>query len=77
MKIDERVNYMRMTLGMLNIPIDNMTAEIICELNDLLMKKKNSTTLRDITKIQTNIVAKYTEKQYPVDPEREFNDKEE
>ena len=76
MKIDERVNYMRMTLGMIGIPIDNMTAEIVCELNDLLMKKKNSTTLRDITKIQTNIVAKYTDLKYPVDPERTFNEEE-
>lgn len=63
MKIDEKINNMRMSLGMLGIPVDNMMAELICALNDLLNKKGNLVTLRDITKLQINIVAKYTERE--------------
>jgi hypothetical protein len=71
MKIDERVNYMRISLGIIGIKVDNFTAELICELNDLMVKKKDSVTLRDIKKLEVNLTAKYMD--FPEDINEETN----
>ena len=61
MKIDDRVNNMRITLSIVGFNVDLMSAEMVCQINDLLNKKKGLTTLRDIKKIEVNLLAKYSD----------------
>ncbi len=63
MKIDDKYNNMKITLSIVGINVDLMGAELICLINDLLNKKKGLTTLRDIKRLEVNVIAKYAESQ--------------
>jgi len=59
MKPDERANFMRIAMNVIEIPINMESAETICLLYEALKANNGNVTIRDLIKIKINTSAKY------------------
>jgi len=59
MKIDDKIEYVKMGLIGVGITADNLTCEYIYELVNYINKTKEEAKLRDIVKLKLGLVNKY------------------
>jgi hypothetical protein len=58
---EEKVNYLRLTLGICEVKTDLKTADLILQLCDLIKRKKDKTNLRDAIEVFTDVRKRYPE----------------
>lgn len=63
LSLKEKVEYLRIGMGLVGIPTNNMTAELIVRLYQGICQKGGSFNLEDAAKIEVEVTGKYTEKE--------------
>jgi hypothetical protein len=59
---NERINYTRISLGICGIAVTNEIADLLNQVNDLVIEKKEKTDLLMVTTLLTANKKKYAEK---------------
>lgn len=66
--LKERVEYLRIGMGLVGIPANDMTAELIVRLYMGISQKWGSFNLEDAAKIEVEVTGKYTQKEVKAEP---------
>jgi len=66
--LEEKTNYLRIGMGLVGLPTNNMTAELIVKLYEGILKKGGSFNIEDAVKLEFEVTGKYTKKEVKAGP---------
>lgn len=69
LSLQEKVDYMRIGLGLAGIGVADATAEVIVKMYEGILQKGGKFNLHDAVKIEVEVKGKYTKKEVKAEPE--------